>query len=653
MTDRLTGGFFRSTIESSMDSVRVLDLDGRLIFMNRGGLTAFEIDDFTPLAGRACPSLWPEPAATQIRIGIAAALDGRTHRFEGMCPTSRGGEKWWDVYIAPVRDDDGVLSAIIATSRDITASHHLREQAERRALALDRKAAALRSASRIAHVGGFEVTFDPPQVLFSPELCELLGLPPSPPIPLEESLSFWIEEDRQCFVQSVERARTLARRLVFNGRTRAADGSIQSWRLLGEPAMEGGRCVALRGAAQDMTDWLAMQERERSARETADNLSGFLATMGHELRTPLNGVLGMTQALGRTPLTEPQREHVAVIQASGEALLSLLNDLLDFSKIEAGKLELEDGVVDCEVLAEAVGAVFGPIARDKGLAFTAGVDADARGCWRGDPTRIRQVLHNLVSNAVKFTAAGSVEVRISRTADRLTFTVTDTGIGIAADKLAAIFDKFVQADATITRRYGGSGLGLSICRELADLMGGDIQVRSAVGRGTAFTFSLPLSPAAEAFAAPAVEPAAEWPDAGSPLRVLAAEDNPNNQFVLKTLLGAAGIEPIIVANGQEAVEAWGRDRWDVILMDIQMPVMDGVAAVMAIRDLERAAGRRRTPVIAVTANAVADQQAGYLAAGMDAVVAKPVNLVLLLNAIGDVLAPHAQEDGARPAVRRA
>jgi PAS domain S-box-containing protein len=632
--ERLSGGFFRSAIESSMDSVRVLDLEGRLKFMNRGALVAFEIDDFAPLAGRLCKSLWPEPAATQIGMGIEAALRGETHRFEGRCPTASGVEKWWDVFIAPVRDDAGELAAIIATSRDITAAYQLRIEAEARALELDRSAAALRSAFLIAHVGGWEVDFVADRVFFSPEICELIGQPPLPAMPLAEANAFWCDEDRVRFEEALVRVQASGERLVFEGRSA---GAGKSWRLFGEPVLDGDRCVALRGAAQDISDWRDAMERERAALRAAEAMSGFLATMGHELRTPLNGVLGMAQSMGRGELSPQQRERLATIEASGAALLSLLNDLLDLSKIEAGKIELEDGVVDVDVLAHEARAVFGELIRDEDVTFSISAADDARGCWRGDPTRIRQMLHNLISNAVKFTGHGSIRVDISAGDGGLVFKIQDSGIGIAADKLDAVFERFVQADASTTRRFGGSGLGLTICRDLVVLMGGDILVESVEGRGTTFTVNLPLErlerPSKAPDAAPAVGPA----PGAVPLRVLAAEDNPINQIVLRTLLGEVGLEATIVGNGQEALDAWRNRPWDIVLMDIQMPVMDGVTAVKSMREIERREGRVRTPVIAVTANAMAHQEATYRAAGMDAMVAKPINLTLLLGAMDAAL----------------
>ena len=635
--ERLSGGFFRSAIESSLDSVRVLDLGGRLMFMNRGGLAAFEIEDFAAYSGRLCRSLWPEPAATQIGIGIEAALRGETHRFEGMCPTARGVERWWDVFIAPVQDEAGALSAVIATSRDITEAHNLRVEAERRERELVRAAAALQLAFRVAHVGGWEVDFAARQTLLSPEFCELLGRPPGPAKPIEAVNRFWIEEDRAGFMQALDHVEASGERLTFEGRAIAPNGSSKWWRLFGEPVIENGHCVGIRGAGQDVTEWRDLQDRERAAVQAAEAMSGFLATMSHELRTPLNGVLGMAQAMARDALSPSQREKLSVIEGSGAALLSLLNDLLDLSKIEAGKTVLEDGVVDVEGLADGARAIFTALAGDKDVALHLAVDPGADGYWRGDPTRVRQVLHNLISNAVKFTEHGSVTVDLSHTDKDLTFKVTDTGVGIAPDKLGDIFDRFVQADASTTRRHGGSGLGLTICRDLIDLMGGDIQVQSVEGVGSTFTVSLPLARAEDPRPAITTEHDIDLGASGAGLRILAAEDNPTNQIVLKTLLAQVGIEPYIVSNGQEAVDAFGSGAWDVVLMDIQMPVLDGLSALRKIRHAESLQGAPRTPVIALTANAMAHHRAEYLAADMDAVVAKPIDFACLLETMDAVL----------------
>jgi PAS domain S-box-containing protein len=404
------------------------------------------------------------------------------------------------------------------------------------------------------------------------------------------------------------------------------------------------RDISLRREAMDR-----LHASEQTAIGAAGAMSAFLATMSHEIRTPLNGVLGMAQAMARGEMPDLQRERLEIIRTAGQSLLALLNDLLDLSKIQAGKIELEDGVIDAEDLAQCALA-FKALVEDKDVCFRLGLEESARGAWRTDPKRVRQILHNLVSNAVKFTDRGSVAVTIGHDGANLTMRVEDTGIGIPPNRLAHIYDRFVQADASMTRRYGGSGLGLAICRDLVELMDGTIDVESKPGVGTVFMVALPMARAQNSGPLePVAEPELQAPgtEAAGRLRVLAAEDNPMNQLVLKTLLGEVGVEVFLVANGEEAVAAWRAADWDVVLMDIQMPVMDGVSAIRLIRETERRERRARTPVIALTANAMAHHKADYLGAGMDAVVAKPISLALLLQAMDEV--DRAEGPEAAPA----
>ncbi|HEY3948343.1 ATP-binding protein [Phenylobacterium sp.] len=405
------------------------------------------------------------------------------------------------------------------------------------------------------------------------------------------------------------------------------------------------------GAIQNIADRREAEHALRVARDEAEAAnkakSAFLATMSHEIRTPLNGVLGMAQAMSAEDLPAHQRERLDVIRQSGESLLAILNDVLDLSKIEAGKLELEETEFDIEQLARGAYAAFTAIAGAKGIDFDLSVTPAARGAYRGDSTRVRQVLYNLVSNAIKFTETGGVGVRVDRTGAGLTVTVSDTGIGIAAEPLSRLFSKFEQGDATTTRRYGGTGLGLAICRELAQLMGGEVSAESEPGKGSVFTVTLPLAPVRLAArrgsrrARPAPEPVSETRVAAArgAIRVLAAEDNAVNQLVLKTLLTQVGLDPVIVGDGAEAVAAWEADAWDVILMDVQMPVMDGPDAARAIRAREAETGRRRTPIVALTANAMSHQVTEYLASGMDGFVPKPIEVARLLEAISQAIEP--------------
>jgi CheY-like chemotaxis protein len=376
-----------------------------------------------------------------------------------------------------------------------------------------------------------------------------------------------------------------------------------------------------------------LREALDSAEEANRSKSQFLANMSHEIRTPLNGVLGMTQALWADDLTPAQRERVSIIRDSGRALLAVLNDLLDLSKIEAGHLDLELIEFNIEEVAIGVGSVYTEMANRKGVSFSVSLGENVRGIWLGDSIRIRQILYNLVSNALKFTSRGDVKVRLETTDDgKLSISVIDTGVGIPADKVGKLFTNFYQTDSSNTRRFGGTGLGLAICRQLCELMGGAIDVESREGEGSTFRVTLPLKRVAArdcvlnpdrqdytGDAEPVFVDVAE-------LRVLAAEDNASNQLVLRALMQAFNILPVIVNDGLEAVDAAKTQDFDIILMDIQMPTMDGIAATAAIRAWETEGSRSPTPIIALSANAMTHQIQTYLAAGMDGHVAKPIDI---------------------------
>jgi signal transduction histidine kinase/CheY-like chemotaxis protein len=364
--------------------------------------------------------------------------------------------------------------------------------------------------------------------------------------------------------------------------------------------------------------------------------SSFLANMSHEIRTPLNGVLGMAQAMAADHLSPDQRGRLEIVQQSGQTLLAILNDILDISKIEAGKLSLEDGEFQLLLLLSTVQATFSPLAKKKNISLSVFIDPEAAGCYRGDAVRVRQILYNLVSNAIKFTSSGGVQIRASRD-ENLLLTVSDTGIGIPDDRAEAMFDKFEQADTSTARQFGGTGLGLSICRELCHLMGGQISVTSTPGTGSVFSVELPLTWRAGVIEAEKENIAKLELDQTSSIRVLAAEDNPVNQIVLKTLLNQFGVEPVIVGDGVLVVSAWEDEEWDIILMDVRMPTLDGIEACKLIRQKERHSARRRTPIIALTADAMDHQKTLYLEAGMDGYVAKPIDAANLLQTLQQFL----------------
>ena len=379
--------------------------------------------------------------------------------------------------------------------------------------------------------------------------------------------------------------------------------------------------------------------------------SHFLANMSHEIRTPLNGVLAMTEVMAMGELSAAQRERLSVIRESGDLLLSVLNDVLDLSKIEAGRLDLVERDFDLAALALSVRESFSPQARAKNLEFGVFVAPEALGAWRGDVDRLRQILGNLVSNALKFTLEGSVSVRFASSDDGtgLRVDVVDTGIGIDAETLPRLFHKSVQADSSTTRRFGGSGLGLSICSELATLMGGGVHVQSREGQGSTFTIVVAMPRGEMTISAPPLAPPpAPEVESERRLRVLAADDNPTNQKVIAAVLAPLGAEVDLVADGAACVEAWKRGGYDIVLMDIHMPVMDGVEAARTIRALEVSENRQRIPIVAVTANALVHQVEGYMAAGMDGHVAKPIEVTKLYDAIETAVAA-ARKDASNVA----
>jgi len=437
----------------------------------------------------------------------------------------------------------------------------------------------------------------------------------------------------------------------FINRYRRRDGEYRSleWR-----ARRVGDIVF--GVARDVTDRLTLEAEMEAARQAAEAAnrakSEFLANMSHEIRTPLNGVLGVVGVLSRTELTTAQREMVDLIQNSGLTLERLVSDILDVSKIEAGRLDIEARVFDLRAELDGLLEMNRLRAAEKGLGFRLELGDGARGDFLGDSVRIKQVLGNLLSNAIKFTSHGEVRVAIdiadpetSGSATRLICEVQDTGVGFETDFSATLFQRFSQADTTITRRFGGTGLGLSISKALVEMMGGEIAAESEAGRGSAFRVSIPLPrhrTLAEVDARRPDDQPLPQPQSGiagaCDLRILLAEDHPTNQKVIQMILAPYGALITTVENGSEAVEAFRTGDYDLVLMDMQMPVMDGLTAIRAIRAYEDAAvARGRTPIATLSANAMAHHREEALAAGADVHIAKPVTADGLVSAISAML----------------
>jgi len=381
----------------------------------------------------------------------------------------------------------------------------------------------------------------------------------------------------------------------------------------------------------------------RAARQKADaaNLSKseFLANMSHEIRTPLNGIVAMADTLARAKLGEREQEMVGVIQSSGVTLERLLSDILDTARIESGKVTIEPAPFHLADAVRGIAMLWRPRAEEKQVTLDVAIDPALELVVTGDPVRFRQVLTNLISNALKFTSEGSVSVTGEMTASGLVrFTVTDTGVGFDDGEKGRIFGRFQQADGSITRRFGGTGLGLAISRDLVELMGGTLDCESRPGEGATFWFELPLPAADVAAPTPPSPEVSNDPHAGDrALRILLADDHPANRKVVEIMLSESPVELVMVEDGQQAVDAWREGRFDLVLMDMQMPVMDGLTATSSIRALETELGRSRTPLIMLTANALAEHVEAGRQAGADGHLAKPITMATLFQAIDATL----------------
>ncbi|MDO8377605.1 ATP-binding protein [Phenylobacterium sp.] len=616
-------------VETAPAAIMMTDRDMRLLqvsrrFLQESGMAAPDI------LGRQIADFNPS-LFTRLRLAHDRCLAGETLRIDRVRLIAPDGlAKWVCLEMTPWRDEAGEIGGVVSAALEVTDLVRAVETAER-------SEQRLQVAAQIAELHVWELDYQHRTLVQDEGMAKIFGRVLTFEELAADTSSTIHPEDRALIAAPWARAVEKDEPYFPEYRVAREDGK-EVWvactvKLVRD---ETGAPLRLLGALQNITARKQAEAALVQAKEEAEAAnrakSTFLATMSHEIRTPLNGVLGMAQAMARDELSPVQRDRLDVVRQSGETLLAILNDVLDLSKIEAGKLELEVAAFDLEELALGAHAAFTAIANKKGLSFNLVVEPEARGAYLGDSTRLRQVIYNLVSNALKFTPSGEVRVRLARDGGDLCVEVSDTGVGMSPDQLDRLFRKFEQADASTTRRYGGTGLGLAICRELCELMGGAIGAVSVEGEGTTFIARLPMAPAqAGSVQGPAAAEAE--PETLPPLRVLAAEDNIINQLVLQTLLHQAGIEPVMVSDGAQAVEAWRAGAWDVILMDVQMPVMDGPTATRKIRDEEARLGRPRTPIVALTANAMAHQVAEYIGAGMDDFVPKPLEAALLFAAL--------------------
>ncbi|MCG2663963.1 ATP-binding protein [Brevundimonas sp.] len=656
-----TENYFSAVTRASQDVMRILTLDGRVEYMNARGLELLEIASFESNRGKFWADLWPQESRRELARALRQARQGSPATFVASCPTARGKVRWWSTSVSPVLDEHGAVVRLLATSRNITRERR-REQKLSKALAKARQAEIAREAylsyirEAITALPAGLAFYDAEDrlVVWNAQYAAAGGSIESDHLEAGRSfrdiLKLDLAEGRHPEAQGREAA-WLHERLAAR---RSASGAHEQklsngrWYRFEDRRLSDGGLVSI---AFDVT---IHKRRERMLRRTAQQLarakeaaesasqskSAFLANMSHEIRTPLKGVVGMADLLCRADLKPAHREIAEIIKASGATLEHLLSDILDIAKVEAGEITMEVRPFHLGDTVRAPTALIRLKAEEKGLAVVLEIEQPADEMVAGDQGRVRQILSNLISNAIKFTAIGQVTVTVSRREDgAVRLRVRDTGVGFEMGK-ADIFRRFEQADGTITRRYGGSGLGLAISRELAERMGGRLDCTSILGVGSDFWADLPLAPEA------CVVKATEAPTADTELErrlsILAADDHSTNLRVVELILAQFGADVTGVANGAEAVAAFKVGTFDLVLMDMQMPVLDGLSAVRQIREWEASRGPTATPILMLTANAMAEHRAAGEAAGADGHIPKPITSEALIHAIAAALdAPSA------------
>lgn len=501
--------------------------------------------------------------------------------------------------------------------------------------------------------GLYQISLDGRYLNANPAMFRIFGI--TDPTTLEafahgrEGVGFLDQSARQRFLVNLNQIGMV---VGFESRIRRPD-KAERWVSENARAVcnEKGKVVYFEGSVADITDRKeveqAMHQAKEAAEAAADSKSQFLATMSHEIRTPMNGVLGMSTLLLESELKSEQYHYATVVKQSAEALLVILNDILDFSKIEAGKLSIEQIDFELPQVLNGVAALLEANAKAKGLYLQTEWPPEIPRLLRGDPYRLRQILMNLLNNAIKFTEDGGVTVKVlmeERTENRLQLLiqVVDTGIGLTEDSRKKLFQAFAQADASTTRKFGGTGLGLAICRKLVELMGGTIGVDSVIGQGSTFWFRLPLEIEDATPASTSVDKSSgtttqirgqKLPVSSRAMKLLLVDDSPTNLEVGSLFLGRMGHTVKTALDGQEALEKWQAESFDAVLMDCEMPVMDGYAAARQIRTLEAVKGLTPIPVVAMTAWAMLGDREKCLQAGMDDYVGKPIDVQALHQAL--------------------
>ena len=627
--------FNRSIINNSRDCIEVLDFDGRLQFMSPWGRRLLEIDDIEPYLGSLYVEMWSGPHRAAAAKALETARAGQTGHFSGPFPTTKGELKWWDIVVTPIFDFSGSVHRILVASRDITERKKTQEAYQESESRYRKLVEQLPAMVYVAALDESSST-----TYLSPKVRDILGYEPdlflNDPGMFPRTLH---PADREWVMNEVMRCHEHRQSLNIEYRMIRADGRTV-WIHDAADILDRStdKVISLQGVMFDITalkeSEIAEQKAKQAAEEASRAKSQFLATMSHEIRTPMNAIVGMTDLALETGLNPEQLDYLMTIKASTNHLMHLINDILDLSKIEADKLVLEVQNFNIESALNYLIKSLRLQADEKGLEFDYELSPDIPQVVSGDQHRLRQVVYNLVVNAIKFTDKGGVTVKVGPTnvsphEITLEFIISDTGVGIEPEWQESVFNPFSQADASTTRRFGGTGLGLAISRNLVQMMGGDISLESRPGEGSVFRFTAILGLPGEESRAKS-RPVGEPDDFTAVLKpsrklmILVAEDNPVNQKLTVRLLEKLGHQAVLANNGAEALTKFEDSGCDLIMMDVQMPVMDGLQATEAIRDREKKTGGR-IPIVALTAHAMKGDRERFFEAGMDAYLAKPIN----------------------------
>ena len=634
---RAQRSLLRTVLDESPDFIILKDHKGDFLLCNK------PVADFYGTTPEAMVgkhdgdfSATPEQAAFFRENVLRIMAEGRTEVvYEQSTDDSTGELRYFKSIKKPFMGADGKMQ-ILVIAHDVT---DLRRAQAQVAESEQRLSFVLQATGE--GVWDWDLTTN--ALMHNQRWYELLGYGPEDMSgTVDDFFRSLLDEEREEITRAVERCLRGEGPYHHEHRMRCRDGRV-IWVLdRGDVALRApdGQPLRMVGSFADITHRKAVEQALIDAKTQAEAASraksAFLANMSHEIRTPMNGVIGMTSLLLDSELSEEQRDCAETIRQSGEALLSLINEILDFSRIEAGKLELERQPFSAREVLDACYNLFMPEARRKGLTLTRELDPTLPGTLLGDANRVKQVLVNLLSNAVKFTPEGSVGLRVTvqeQTPEvcRLRLEIHDTGIGISASGLDKLFKPFSQVDAASNRQYGGTGLGLSICKRLVDAMQGSIGVASLPGAGSTFWFELPLEHVRQDRQGhPAVAPERRGTVRG---RVLLVEDNPVNEKLALAILRRQSLQADSAHNGEEALAALRANRYDLVLMDCQMPVMDGYDATRRIRAGEAGEPARTVPIVALTANAMPEDVRRCTEAGMNDHIAKPITIATLAAAL--------------------